>query len=310
MLYNYLCGGSETPKQNNVMISGKKPSCCVVFSVWLALPLITTIQGVSPLHSTAVFLLETQNMKGQNEVAPNEYYYTAANGELLAIIHIERDNNGDPWFLASDVCKALGYANPRDAVSRHCREKGVVKRDTLTQGGMQSLSYLDEPNVYRLVMKSQRPEAERFQDWVCEEVIPSIRKTGSFHAPAALTDAERLLITAQSLVALERGQQQLEKRIEQIETGAIPPGWQTVSNLALMCGLTTDKTRQFIKNFDVPHKKIPFLAPTGVLTNATVADEQAFQAAFAELKRTASRPLRGVMWQHPKLGKFQMREAG
>lgn len=65
MLYNYLCGGRGTPKQFNVMISGKKPSCCVVFSVWLALPLITTIQGVPPLHSTAVFLLETQNMKGQ-----------------------------------------------------------------------------------------------------------------------------------------------------------------------------------------------------------------------------------------------------
>ena len=60
VLYNYGCIGSETPKQNNDMISGKKPSCCVVFPVWLALPLITTIQGVSPLHSQAVFLLETQ----------------------------------------------------------------------------------------------------------------------------------------------------------------------------------------------------------------------------------------------------------
>lgn len=59
MLYNSGCGGSETPKQSYVMISGKKPSCCVVFPVWLALPLITTIQGVSPLHSQAVFYLET-----------------------------------------------------------------------------------------------------------------------------------------------------------------------------------------------------------------------------------------------------------
>ncbi len=126
--------------------------------------------------------------------------------------------------------------------------------------------------------------------------------------PAPRTDAERLLITAQSLVALERGQQQLEQRIERIESGAIPPGWQTISNLSLECGLTPDKTRQFIRNFDVPHKKVPFLAPTGILTNATVADEQAFRIAFAELKRTASRPLRGVMWQHPKMGKFQMRE--
>lgn len=134
-------------------------------------------------------------------------------------------------------------------------------------------------------------------------------------APPPMTDAERLLVTAQALVNLERGQQQMQaqieqqaQKLEQIATGAIPPGWQTVSNLALECGLTPDKTRQFIRNFDVPHKKVPFMAPTGILTNATVADEQAFRHAFSELKRTASRPLRGVMWQHPKLGKFQMRE--
>lgn len=134
-------------------------------------------------------------------------------------------------------------------------------------------------------------------------------------APPPMTDAERLLITAQALVNLERGQQQMQaqieqhaQKLEQIATGAIPPGWQTIANLALACGLTPDKTRQFVRNFDVPHKKVPFMAPTGILTNATVADEQAFHAAFAELKRTASRPVRGVMWQHPKLGKFQMRE--
>lgn len=134
-------------------------------------------------------------------------------------------------------------------------------------------------------------------------------------APPPMTDAERLLVTAQALVNLERGHQQMQaqieqqaQKLEQIATGAIPPGWQTVANLALECGLTPDKTRQFIRNFDVPHKKVPFMAPTGILTNATVADEQAFRTAFAEMKRCASRPLRGVMWSHPKLGKFQMRE--
>lgn len=129
-----------------------------------------------------------------------------------------------------------------------------------------------------------------------------------------MTDAERLLMTAQQLVNMERSQQQMQaqidqqdKKIDQIATGAIPPGWQTVANLALSCGMTPDKTRQFIRVFGVPHKKIPFMAPTGILTSATVADEEAFNAAFAELKRTASRPLRGVLWQHPKMGKFQIR---
>lgn len=130
----------------------------------------------------------------------------------------------------------------------------------------------------------------------------------------SMTDAERLLMTAQALVNMERNQVQMQAQIEQqaqqierIATGAIPPGWQTVANLALSCGLTPDKTRQFIRVFGVPHKKIPFMAPTGILTSATVADEEAFNTAFTELKRTASRPLRGVLWQHPKMGKFQIR---
>ncbi len=84
-------------------------------------------------------------------------------------------------------------------------------------------------------------------------------------APAPLTDAERLLITAQALVSLERGQQQLEKRIEQIESGSIPAGWQTVSNLALRSGLSQDKTRLFIKVFSITSKKVSFLAPNGIL---------------------------------------------
>ena len=86
--------------------------------------------------------------------------------------------DGEPLFCASDVCKALGYTNTSKALSDHGVEKGITNRYTPTNGGLQNLAYIDERNLYRLVMRSKLPSAEKFQDWVCGEVLPSIRKTG------------------------------------------------------------------------------------------------------------------------------------
>ena len=74
----------------------------------------------------------------------------------------------------------LGYANPRKAISDHCKEKGVTKRYTLSSGGEQETIIINESNLYRLIIKSKKPEAERFERWVMEEVLPSIRKTGGY----------------------------------------------------------------------------------------------------------------------------------
>ena len=95
-------------------------------------------------------------------------------------LRVETDEHGNPLFCAKDVCLVLGYSNDRDAVLRHCKAKGVVKRDTLTDGGTQQLTFIDEGNLYRLIIKSNKPEAEPFEAWVCDEVLPTIRKTGSY----------------------------------------------------------------------------------------------------------------------------------
>lgn len=92
------------------------------------------------------------------------------------------DDHGEPWFLANDVCAVLGYKNPRMSVDRHCRAGGVTKRDTPTESGMQEMTWINEGNLYRLIIKSRKPEAERFETWVMEEVLPTIRKTGQYVA--------------------------------------------------------------------------------------------------------------------------------
>ncbi|MFC0710733.1 BRO-N domain-containing protein [Azorhizophilus paspali] len=88
--------------------------------------------------------------------------------------------DGQPWFCAADVCAVLDYANSRQAIQKNCREKGVSIRDTPTKGGMQAMTFIDEGNLYRLIIKSRKDEAQRFESWVCDEVLPAIRKHGRY----------------------------------------------------------------------------------------------------------------------------------
>jgi anti-repressor protein len=102
--------------------------------------------------------------------------------------------NGKPYFVATDVATALGYTNPRKAISDHCR--GVTKRDTPTSSGVQQMSYINEGDLYRLIMKSKLPSAEKFEKWVMEEVLPSIRKNGGYIAGQETLSDEELLSKA------------------------------------------------------------------------------------------------------------------
>ena len=95
-------------------------------------------------------------------------------------VRVITDKNQEPWFCANDVCDILGYSNSRDAISKHCKAGGVAKRDTPTKSAVQEMTFINEPNLYRLIIKSRKPEAEPFEAWVFEEVLPQIRKTGKY----------------------------------------------------------------------------------------------------------------------------------
>ena len=96
--------------------------------------------------------------------------------------------DGEPWFVAADVCRALEVKNARDAVARlDDDEKGVVLTDTL--GGQQNMTIVNEPGLYALVLGSRKPEAKAFKRWITHEVIPSIRKHGAYLTPETLGKA-------------------------------------------------------------------------------------------------------------------------
>lgn len=142
-------------------------------------------------------------------------------GDVRTII----TEDGNLLFVASDVAKALGYAVPQKAVIDHC--KHCSKMEHPSNKGTY-INLITESDVYRLTMKSKLPNAEQFQDWVCEEVLPSIRKTGSYSAGQQLSPSELILRLAQINVENERkmkelsdNQQRLESEIEEIRQRTI-----------------------------------------------------------------------------------------
>lgn len=100
--------------------------------------------------------------------------------------------NDEPYFCLSDVCKCLDLNNTSQVKAR-LDEKGVILNDTLTNGGIQPLNYINEPNLYKVIFQSKKPCAEKFQNWVYKEVLPQIRKTGIYtNIPKSYAEALRM----------------------------------------------------------------------------------------------------------------------
>lgn len=125
------------------------------------------------------------------------------------------DDKLTPLFVASDVAKALGYKEPHKAVSRHC--KGGMKHPVLTNGGTQDMIVIREPDVYRLVTNSKLPAAQKFENWVMEDVLPSIRQTGSYEMPKGIPFAELFAATSQMLVKQEQTEAAITVLTEKID---------------------------------------------------------------------------------------------
>ena len=118
---------------------------------------------------------------------------------------------GKPFFCGTDVAKALGYTNPNKAVNDHCR--AITKCSTPISGKMQEINFISEGDLYRLIVSSKLPTAEKFERWVFDEVLPSIRKRGGYINGQSEMSPEELMAKA-----LQVAQKTLEEREARIKT--------------------------------------------------------------------------------------------
>ena len=144
------------------------------------------------------------------------------NPEFGELRTAERD--GETWFCLADICEPLGLKAKKVRV--RLKQEGVVLVDTPTNSGVQGMLYVNEGNIYRAIFQSHKPEAERFTDWVTEEVLPSVRKTGGY-TNKPMTMAENLAAQAQLLVEQEKRIARIEQRVETALTAIARPAGDT-----------------------------------------------------------------------------------
>lgn len=136
--------------------------------------------------------------------------------------------NNEPWFVSKDVATALGYSNSRDAISKHVfdDDKGVAKCDT--PSGRQEMSVINESGLYALIFGSKLDSAKRFKHWVTSEVLPSIRRSGSYQKPLTpeqmmriqlemIDDVSGRVTKLENTMNIDYGQQRvLEKEVAKV----------------------------------------------------------------------------------------------
>ena len=176
---------------------------------------------------------------------------------------------GKCLFCGLDIAKALGYKRPADAVTAHC--KGSVIRRVLTSGGEQPIKFIPEGDVYRLIVHSKLPTAVRFERWVFDEVLPTIRKHGGYLGESLMEQIERdpeiLFRFADALVKERRENKALRKELLNLKPKAefydafVNPG--DCTNIRATAKELNVPERLFCKYLQ--HKKYLYRAPAGNL---------------------------------------------
>lgn len=172
----------------------------------------------------------------------------------LEILTIE----GKEWFPAIQVAEILGYSNPRDAVERHTKKRGVVKHDVIDKlGRKQNKKFIDEGNLYRLITRSKLPQADEFEEWVFEEVLPAIRKHGIYATDNVIEQTLRdpdYIINVLTEYKKEKDNNlilrqqigELKPKADYVDEILKSPGIMTITQIAADYGLSAQKLNKLL----------------------------------------------------------------
>ena len=125
--------------------------------------------------------------------------------------------DGEPWFVGKDVAEALGYSNARDALYRHVEDEDKQTSCFTTGGQNYNMTIINESGLYSLTLSSKLPSAKKFKHWVTHEVIPTIRKTGSYSIGVPRTFAEALRLAADQQEQIEKQQKLISEQKPKVE---------------------------------------------------------------------------------------------
>ncbi len=176
------------------------------------------------------------------------------------------EKNNEPWFVGKDVADVLGYSNSRKALSDHVDNEdkgGVTIRDAI--GRTQRVTCINESGLYSLILKSKLPKAKQFKRWVTSEVLPSIRKHGTYMnaetIEKALADPDTIIRLATTLkeereerMLLEQQIAEYEPKISYLDTILSSTDTVTITQIAADYGMSGQKLNKILNELNVQHK--------------------------------------------------------
>ncbi|MGI5825667.1 MAG: phage antirepressor [Bacillota bacterium] len=203
------------------------------------------------------------------------------------------EDNGKVMFCGKDVAKALGYQRTADAITAHC--KGVCVLPTPSNGGIQKMKYITEGDLYRLITHSKLPAAEKFESWVFDEVMPTIRKTGGYVANDDLflntylpnADEQTRIFFKAQLKVMEN----LNKKIEQDKPKVLFADSVAASHTSILIGELAKLIKQ--NGYDIGQKRLfDWLRNQGYLIRRKGSDwnmptQKSMDLGLFEVKETA-----------------------
>ena len=216
------------------------------------------------------------------------------NPEFGEIRTIEED--GKVLFCGSDVAKALGYAKPQNAIDRHC--KGALKRGIphpQSPDKTIEMNFIPEGDIYRLAAKSELPGAERFESWIFDEVLPSIRKHGAYLTPETLEAAILNPDTMIRLCTALKDEQDKRKALEEKQEADRPKVLFADSVAASKTSILVGELAKLLKQNGVDigqNRLFHWLRPNGSLirrqgTDYNMPTQRAMEMGLFEIKETS-----------------------
>lgn len=197
------------------------------------------------------------------------------------------DENGEPWFVAKDVCDILGTATKDLHKILESDEITNVDSIDIAQNGGKAPLIISEPGLYRLVMKSRKPEAKEFQRWVTHEVLPSIRKHGAYMTQQTL---DKALTSPDFLIQLATKLKEEQEKVKELEPKARFAGAVAASDGTCLIGELAKMLRQ--NGLDIGQNRLfarlreeGYLGKTG--SNRNVPTQKAMDLGLFRIKETA-----------------------
>lgn len=196
--------------------------------------------------------------------------------------------DGEPWFVAADVCRALDIGNPRMATARLDDDEKNTVISTDGNRGNPNMTIVSEPGLYALVLGSRKPEARAFKRWITHEVIPSIRKSGGYIAGQdTMSDAD---LMAKALLVAQRQIEQRDKQITEMQPKALFADAVSASKSSILIGELAKMLRQ--NGVDIGQNRLfeylrenGYLCKSGAMYNCPT--QRAMDMGLFEIKETA-----------------------